>query len=140
MVAIAHTETTINIAQAGTAMITDKTTAQVDIAITIAKAAAMETKIVTVIDVIIIMTREAKDATVMMTGKKEIAIVLVTKASHITWRKSAVALAPNLRVAVTVAAALQAASALVLVLCQITASKVMTTTMYRIPTWTWMKE
>eukprot|EP00957_Ditylum_brightwellii_P061775 4687803-Ditylum_brightwellii.AAC.1 len=88
----------------------------------------------------IIVTREAKKATVMMTGKREITIVLVTKASHTTWRKSAVALAPNLRVAVAVAAAFKVAAALVLVLCQTTASEVMTTTMWRTPTWTWMKE
>eukprot|EP00957_Ditylum_brightwellii_P039081 2954025-Ditylum_brightwellii.AAC.1 len=75
-----------------------------------------------------------------MTGEKEIAIVLVTKASHTTWRKSAVALAPNLRVAAAVAAALQAtatfqvSTALVLILCQTTANKVMTTIMWRIPT------
>eukprot|EP00957_Ditylum_brightwellii_P173834 13234091-Ditylum_brightwellii.AAC.1 len=86
------------------------------------------------------MTREAKEATVVMTGKKEIAIVLVIKASHTMWRKSAVTLAPNLRVAATVAAAFQAAAALVLVLCQTIASKVMITTMWRIQAWTWMKE
>eukprot|EP00957_Ditylum_brightwellii_P069910 5309023-Ditylum_brightwellii.AAC.1 len=77
-------------------MTTAKTTTQAEIAITIAKAEAMQTKIVTVIDMTIIMTREAKEATVVMIGKKEIAIVPVTKASHTTWRKSAVALAPNL--------------------------------------------
>eukprot|EP00957_Ditylum_brightwellii_P147546 11236503-Ditylum_brightwellii.AAC.1 len=68
----------------------------------------MQTKIITVTDVTIIMTREVKEATVMMTGKKEIAIMLVTKASHTTWRKITVALAPNLRVTAAVAAALQA--------------------------------
>eukprot|EP00957_Ditylum_brightwellii_P186976 14239345-Ditylum_brightwellii.AAC.1 len=41
----------------------------------------------------------------------EIAIVLVTKDSHTTWRKSVVALTPNVRVAATVTAALQAAAA-----------------------------
>eukprot|EP00957_Ditylum_brightwellii_P202442 15330195-Ditylum_brightwellii.AAC.1 len=89
----------------------------------------------------------------MMAGKKEIAIVLATKTSHTMWRKSTVALAPNLRVAVTVADALQgtdalqgadtlqaadafqAAAALVFVLCQTAASKVMTITMWRTPTW-----
>eukprot|EP00957_Ditylum_brightwellii_P162661 12386561-Ditylum_brightwellii.AAC.1 len=87
----------------------------------------MPTNIITVIDVTIIMTREAKEATVVMTGKKEIVIVLVTKASHIMWRKSAVALAPDLSVAAAVAvtlqtaASFQAAAALVLVLCQTTA-------------------
>eukprot|EP00957_Ditylum_brightwellii_P195259 14875280-Ditylum_brightwellii.AAC.1 len=66
-----------------------------------------------------------------MTGKKEIVIVLVTKASHNMWRKITVALAPDLRVAAAVAATLQAAATfqatvilvLVLVLCQMTASK-----------------
>eukprot|EP00957_Ditylum_brightwellii_P052258 3963568-Ditylum_brightwellii.AAC.1 len=66
----------------------------------------MQTKIITVIDVTTIVTREVKEATVVMTGEKEIDIMLVTKASHTTWRKSAVALAPNLRVAAAVAAAL----------------------------------
>eukprot|EP00957_Ditylum_brightwellii_P127524 9725164-Ditylum_brightwellii.AAC.1 len=61
-----------------------------------------------------------------MTGKKEIAIVLVTKASHIMWRKSVIALAPDLRVAATVTATLQAlatfqaTAAPVLALCQTT--------------------
>eukprot|EP00957_Ditylum_brightwellii_P028057 2118656-Ditylum_brightwellii.AAC.1 len=77
-----------------------------------------------------------------MTGKKEIAIMLVTKASHIMWRKSAVALAPNLRVAVTLqtVATFQAAAALVFVLCQMSASKVMTIAIWRTPTWPWMKK
>eukprot|EP00957_Ditylum_brightwellii_P174553 13290778-Ditylum_brightwellii.AAC.1 len=44
MIAIAHTGSTINIAQAGTAMMTAKTTTQADIAIKIAKATAMQTK------------------------------------------------------------------------------------------------
>eukprot|EP00957_Ditylum_brightwellii_P003470 262687-Ditylum_brightwellii.AAC.1 len=67
-----------------------------------------------------------------MAGKKEIAIVIVTKASHTMWRKSAVALAPNLSVAAAVAVALQAtatfqvAATLVPVLCQTAVSKVMT--------------
>eukprot|EP00957_Ditylum_brightwellii_P007517 568498-Ditylum_brightwellii.AAC.1 len=67
----------------------------------------------------IIVTREAKEATVVMTGEKEIAIVLVTKTSRIMRRRSTVALAPNLSVTAT----LQAAAALVLILCQTTASK-----------------
>eukprot|EP00957_Ditylum_brightwellii_P171096 13024542-Ditylum_brightwellii.AAC.1 len=79
MIAIAHTKTTINIAWAGTTMMTAKTTIQAEITIMIIKAAAMQTKIVTMIDVTIIVIREAKEATVMMTGKKKIAIVLVTK-------------------------------------------------------------
>eukprot|EP00957_Ditylum_brightwellii_P185165 14100839-Ditylum_brightwellii.AAC.1 len=78
-------------------MTTNKTTTQAEIAITIAKTAAMQTKIVTVIDVTIILTREAEETTVVMTGKKEITIVLVTKASHTMWRKSVVALAPDLK-------------------------------------------
>eukprot|EP00957_Ditylum_brightwellii_P100351 7649590-Ditylum_brightwellii.AAC.1 len=66
------------------------------------------------------------------------------------WRKSAVALAPNLRVAATVVVALQAiaafqvtaalALALVLVLCQMAAREVMTITMWRTPAWNWNKE
>eukprot|EP00957_Ditylum_brightwellii_P077733 5906670-Ditylum_brightwellii.AAC.1 len=89
----------------------------------------MQTKIITVIDMTIIVIREVNEATIMMISKKEIAIILVTKTSHTMWRKSTVALAPNLRVAAAVAAALQAADALqaaavlVLVLCQMTASK-----------------
>eukprot|EP00957_Ditylum_brightwellii_P075124 5708662-Ditylum_brightwellii.AAC.1 len=66
-----------------------------------------------------------------MIGKKEIAIVLVTKASHTMWRRSTVALAPNPRVAAALpaAAAFQAAAALVLILCQVTARGVMITIM-----------
>eukprot|EP00957_Ditylum_brightwellii_P003416 258830-Ditylum_brightwellii.AAC.1 len=125
---------------------TAKTTTQAEIAITTSKAAAMPIKIVTVIDVTIIMTREAKEATVVMRGKKEIAIVLVTKASHIIWRKSAVTLAPALRVVAAAAVALQATAAfqataaLIIVLCQMTAREVMKITMWRSPIWTWMKE
>ena len=44
----------------------------------------------------------------MMTGKKEITIMLVTKASHIMWRKSTVALTPALRIIAAVVVALQA--------------------------------
>eukprot|EP00957_Ditylum_brightwellii_P164119 12495833-Ditylum_brightwellii.AAC.1 len=102
----------------------------------------MPTKIVTVIDVTIIVTREANEATAVMIGEKEIAIGLITKASHTMWRKSTVTLAPDLRVAVTVAVALQAAAAfqgtaaLNLILCQTTTSKVMAITMWRTPAWT----
>eukprot|EP00957_Ditylum_brightwellii_P102540 7815021-Ditylum_brightwellii.AAC.2 len=116
-------------------MTATKTTTQIEIAIMTAKAASMQTKIVTVIDVTITVTREVKKATVVMTGKKEITIALVTKVSHTMWRKSAVTLAPNLRVTAAVTAAIQAAAtfqataALVLVLCQMAASKVKTTTM-----------
>eukprot|EP00957_Ditylum_brightwellii_P091330 6954223-Ditylum_brightwellii.AAC.1 len=119
-------------------MMTTETTTQVEISITITKTAAMQTKIVTVKDTTIIVTREAKEATVVMTGKKEIAIALVSKASHIMWRKSTVALAPDVRVAT--AAAFQAAAALVLVLCQMTAREVTTSTMWRTLMWTWMKK
>eukprot|EP00957_Ditylum_brightwellii_P108627 8285297-Ditylum_brightwellii.AAC.1 len=64
------------------------------------------------------MTKEVKEATVVMIGKKEIATVLVTRASYIMWRRSTVAL--NLRVAAALpaAAAFQAAATLVLALCQ----------------------
>eukprot|EP00957_Ditylum_brightwellii_P144415 11001292-Ditylum_brightwellii.AAC.1 len=71
-----------------------------------------------------------------MTGKKEIASVLVTNVSHNTWRENTIALAPNLGVAAAVAVAFQAAATLVLVLCQMTAIEVMITTMWRIQTWT----
>eukprot|EP00957_Ditylum_brightwellii_P183341 13965455-Ditylum_brightwellii.AAC.1 len=75
-----------------------------------------------------------------MIGKKEIAIVLVTRASHFMWRRStvALALALNLRVAAALpaAAAFQAAAALVLALCQVTARGAMATTIWRTPTWT----
>eukprot|EP00957_Ditylum_brightwellii_P144423 11001738-Ditylum_brightwellii.AAC.1 len=75
-----------------------------------------------------------------MIGKKEIAIMLVTRASYIMWRRSTVALALTLdpRVAATLpaAAAFQAAAILVLVLCQVTARGAMITTMWRTPTWT----
>eukprot|EP00957_Ditylum_brightwellii_P186962 14238591-Ditylum_brightwellii.AAC.1 len=54
VIAITHTKTTINIAQAGNAMMTVKTTIQTEIAITIAKAAALQTNIATVIDMAII--------------------------------------------------------------------------------------
>eukprot|EP00957_Ditylum_brightwellii_P004319 327775-Ditylum_brightwellii.AAC.1 len=60
---------------------------------------------VTLIDVTIIVTRETKEAAVVMTGKEEIVILLVIKASHTMWRKSIVALAPDPRVAVAVTAA-----------------------------------
>eukprot|EP00957_Ditylum_brightwellii_P002480 190270-Ditylum_brightwellii.AAC.1 len=89
-------------------MTTTKTTTQAEIATMTAKAIAMPTKIVIVIDMTTIVTRKAKEATVVMAGKKEITIMLVIKASHTIWRKSVVVLAPNLRVTATVAAALQA--------------------------------
>eukprot|EP00957_Ditylum_brightwellii_P143849 10960931-Ditylum_brightwellii.AAC.1 len=72
--------------------------------------------------------------------------MLVIKASHIRWRKSVVALTPNLRTAATVTATLQAVTTLqataapVLTLCQTIVSAVMITTMWRTLTWTWMKE
>eukprot|EP00957_Ditylum_brightwellii_P164273 12506425-Ditylum_brightwellii.AAC.1 len=62
------------------------------------------------------MTKEVEEATVVMIGKKEISIVLVTEASHIMWRRSTVALALALDLRATVAlpaaAAFQAAAAL----------------------------
>eukprot|EP00957_Ditylum_brightwellii_P006644 504370-Ditylum_brightwellii.AAC.1 len=64
-----------------------------------------------------------------MIGKKEIAIVMVTKASCTMWRENAVALTPNLRITAAVAATLQATATLVLILCQMTASKVMQITL-----------
>eukprot|EP00957_Ditylum_brightwellii_P123024 9380030-Ditylum_brightwellii.AAC.1 len=65
-----------------------------------------------------------------MIGKKEIAIVLVTRASHIKWRRSTVPLAPNPRIAAALpaAATFQATATLVLVLCQVTARGAMITT------------
>eukprot|EP00957_Ditylum_brightwellii_P151174 11510842-Ditylum_brightwellii.AAC.1 len=74
----------------------------------------------------------------MMTGKKEIAIVLVIKASHIMWKKSVVTLAPNPKATAIVAAALQATAAPILALCQMAVNAGTTTTMWRTPTWTWM--
>eukprot|EP00957_Ditylum_brightwellii_P001318 103594-Ditylum_brightwellii.AAC.1 len=86
------------------------------------------------------MTKEVKEAMVVMIGKKEIITVLVTRASHIMWRRSTVTLALvlDLRVAAAlpVAAAFQAAAVLVLVLCQVTARGAMITTIWRTPTWT----
>eukprot|EP00957_Ditylum_brightwellii_P194489 14813309-Ditylum_brightwellii.AAC.1 len=95
---IFHTETTINIDWVGSALMKDKTTTtQAEIATAITKATVMPTQIVTVMDVTIIMTREANEDTVVMAGGKEITIVLVIKNSHIMWRKIEVALAPNPR-------------------------------------------
>eukprot|EP00957_Ditylum_brightwellii_P186283 14181981-Ditylum_brightwellii.AAC.1 len=53
------------------------------------------------------MTKEVKEAMVVMIGKMEIAIMLVTRASHIMWRRSTVslALALDLRVAAALPAA-----------------------------------
>eukprot|EP00957_Ditylum_brightwellii_P127539 9725849-Ditylum_brightwellii.AAC.1 len=76
----------------------------------------MPTKIITVIDVIITMTREAKEVAATTSDKEEIATVVAINASHITWRKHIVALAPDPRDSVIVAVSLQAASTLVLVL------------------------
>eukprot|EP00957_Ditylum_brightwellii_P020073 1514155-Ditylum_brightwellii.AAC.1 len=62
---------------------------------------------------------------VVMISKKENTSVLVTRASHIMWRRSTVtlALALDLRVvaALPAAATFQATAALALVLCQVTA-------------------
>eukprot|EP00957_Ditylum_brightwellii_P082463 6269788-Ditylum_brightwellii.AAC.1 len=87
--AIAHAEMTINMIWVGTAMTTAGTINQEGIKTMIAEAAAMPTNLVTLIN----MTKEVEEATVVMIGKKEIAIVLVTMASHIMWRRSTVALA-----------------------------------------------
>eukprot|EP00957_Ditylum_brightwellii_P039086 2954547-Ditylum_brightwellii.AAC.1 len=96
------------------------------------------------IDMTIIMTREAKEATVMMTSKKEIAIMLAIKASHTMWTKGIVTLVPNPRVAVAAAlqvtATFQAADALVLALIQMKISVVKIITMWRNSTWTLMRE
>eukprot|EP00957_Ditylum_brightwellii_P153620 11690943-Ditylum_brightwellii.AAC.1 len=114
--AFAHAEMTISIIWAGTAITIARTTSQEGIKTIITKAAAMPANLVTLIN----MTKEVKEATAVMIGKKEIAIMLVTRASHIIWRRSTVAfaLAPDPRVAAALpaAAAFQAAVALVLVL------------------------
>eukprot|EP00957_Ditylum_brightwellii_P187045 14244759-Ditylum_brightwellii.AAC.1 len=89
MMAIAHTKMTINMIQAGAAMTTTGTISQEEIKTMIAKAAAMLANLVTLTS----MTKEVKEALVVMIGEKEIAIVLVTRASHIMWRRSTVALA-----------------------------------------------
>eukprot|EP00957_Ditylum_brightwellii_P099573 7584780-Ditylum_brightwellii.AAC.1 len=104
-------------------MTAETTATQTDIATSITKAAAMPTKIIAAIDATIIITKEAKEVAVVMTGKEEIVIILAIKASHIMQREIIVALVPNPRVAVAVAlqaaAIFQAAAALVLALCQI---------------------
>eukprot|EP00957_Ditylum_brightwellii_P029490 2228974-Ditylum_brightwellii.AAC.1 len=60
------------------------------------------------------ITKKVKEATVVMIGKRGIVIVLVTRASHIMWRRNKVALALNLRVAAALpaAATFQATAAL----------------------------
>eukprot|EP00957_Ditylum_brightwellii_P016865 1271558-Ditylum_brightwellii.AAC.1 len=70
--AIAHAEMTINMIQAGTAMTTAGTISQEGIKTMIAEAAAMPSNLVTLTN----MTKEVKEAMVMMIGKKEIIIVL----------------------------------------------------------------
>eukprot|EP00957_Ditylum_brightwellii_P074273 5643487-Ditylum_brightwellii.AAC.1 len=57
---------------AGTAMTTTRTISQEGIKTTIAEAAAMPANLVTLTS----MTKEVKEAMVVMIGKKEIAIVL----------------------------------------------------------------
>eukprot|EP00957_Ditylum_brightwellii_P074852 5688356-Ditylum_brightwellii.AAC.1 len=138
--AIVHAEMTISIIRAGTAMTTSRTTSQEGIKTMIAEAAAMPSNCATLIN----MTKEVKDATVMMIGKKEIPIVLVTRDSHIMWRRSTVALAlahnPRVAAALPAAATFQAtaplALVLILVLCQVTARGATITTMWMTPTWT----
>eukprot|EP00957_Ditylum_brightwellii_P160453 12215499-Ditylum_brightwellii.AAC.1 len=70
--AIAHIEMTINMIQAGTAMTTARTISQEGIKTMIAKAAAMLANLVTLTN----MTKEVEEATIVMIGKKEIAIML----------------------------------------------------------------
>eukprot|EP00957_Ditylum_brightwellii_P072964 5544485-Ditylum_brightwellii.AAC.1 len=60
MMAIAHTEITINMIQAGTAMTTSGTISQEGIKTTIAEAAAMPAILITLTS----MTKEVKEATV----------------------------------------------------------------------------
>eukprot|EP00957_Ditylum_brightwellii_P199761 15228312-Ditylum_brightwellii.AAC.1 len=68
------------------------------------------------------MTKEVKEATVVMIGEKEITIMLVTRASHIMWRRRtvALALAHDPRVAATLPATAALALVLILALCQVT--------------------
>eukprot|EP00957_Ditylum_brightwellii_P115754 8830255-Ditylum_brightwellii.AAC.1 len=72
VMAIAHAEMTISIIRAGTAMTTTRTTSQEGIETMIANAAAMPSNCVTLIN----MTKEVEEATVVMIGEKDIAIVL----------------------------------------------------------------
>eukprot|EP00957_Ditylum_brightwellii_P195038 14860551-Ditylum_brightwellii.AAC.1 len=88
--AIAHAKMTINIIQAGTAMTTTGTISQEGIETMIAEAAAMSANLITLTSMSIIMTKEVEEATVVMIGKKEIAIMLVTRACHIMWRRSTI--------------------------------------------------
>eukprot|EP00957_Ditylum_brightwellii_P118475 9035811-Ditylum_brightwellii.AAC.1 len=87
----------------------------------ITEAAAMPANLITLTS----MTKEFEEAMVVMIGNNEIAIMLVTRASHIMWRRSTVALplALDMRVAAALpaAAAFQAAATLILILCQVTA-------------------
>eukprot|EP00957_Ditylum_brightwellii_P149343 11373801-Ditylum_brightwellii.AAC.1 len=78
--------------------------------------------------------------------------MLAIKASHITWKKSVVALAPDSRVAAIVAVTFQAIAAfqattnfqaeaaLIFALAQMRAREVMAITMWMRPTWTLMME
>eukprot|EP00957_Ditylum_brightwellii_P162070 12339024-Ditylum_brightwellii.AAC.1 len=135
---VAHAEIAINIIQAGTTMITAGTISQQGIETMITKAVAMPASLVTLTSMSIIMTKEVEEATVVMIGKKEIAIMLVTKASHIMWMRSTVVLAPKPRgvAALPATAAFQASAVLVLALCQGTSRGVTITTIQRTPTWT----
>eukprot|EP00957_Ditylum_brightwellii_P037950 2870293-Ditylum_brightwellii.AAC.1 len=72
VMAIAHAKMTINMIWVGTAMTTAGTISQEGIKTMIAKAAAMPAKLVTLTN----MTKEVREATVVMIGKKEIAIVV----------------------------------------------------------------
>eukprot|EP00957_Ditylum_brightwellii_P187702 14292845-Ditylum_brightwellii.AAC.1 len=138
--AIAHAKMTISIIWAGTTMTTAGTTSQEGIKTMIAEAVAMPANFVILTN----MTKEVKEVTVVMIGKKEIAIVLVARASCIMWRRSTVTLAltpdPRVAAALPAVAAFQATAALSLILCQVTARGTTIATMWRTPTWTKMKQ
>eukprot|EP00957_Ditylum_brightwellii_P067706 5139519-Ditylum_brightwellii.AAC.1 len=70
--AIAHAEMTINMIWAGTAMTAAGTISQEGIKTMIAKVAAMPANLITLTS----MTKEVKEAAVVMICKKEITIVL----------------------------------------------------------------
>eukprot|EP00957_Ditylum_brightwellii_P001839 142031-Ditylum_brightwellii.AAC.1 len=102
-------------------MTTDKATnVPIEIATVTTNVLAMTTKITIAIDMTTIRTREAKEVTFVMTDKEEITIILAMVTtiltSHITRRKSVVALTPTLRAISVIAAALQATATVVLAL------------------------
>eukprot|EP00957_Ditylum_brightwellii_P196558 14976741-Ditylum_brightwellii.AAC.1 len=63
------------------------------------EAAVMPAKSVIATDATIIVTRKAKEITITVAGKEEIATMMTIMASHFMWRKTVVALAPALRAA-----------------------------------------